>query len=1080
MSEQHRARRETSRSSVSAPAAERTGCFAGGTRRQRARGPQPSPCQLRGISLAAALTIGAGLAWPSGANAQDFVRPSTKTWPLSVQIAGVKRCGGTCPDDGDVYVRIYIDGQGGSKRHVDYGRRGPTGCVAACGSLGDDICVELNDDDGDITETQSSTQQCSGPIHVRIEQWEEDATVWNSEDNFCGAWDFEVDPSTFVGSPLPQCATGGNDGGVCWLTTLGDPEEVVLPDADGDGLPDEWELNGYDRDCNGLYEWGPDVILPQLGVNPDTKDLLVELDWFENWAPSAAAVDAVRQMFARAPEDAGGVVAPGGGGIRIVFDAGTAVDASGARIGDELEHYYGGYVVGPDYESPRTDEEVKTLAADVVDPPQVGLYRTIVFGPEYLVAGGHTMGDFIYLDRTDAMGIAHELGHSLGLGHGGDEHWNCKPNHYSIMNYTYAAAGGLPYLDAGVQRHFLDFSPAWIPDTTLSQNVRMPLMPDLIETNTDEDDWRLETLPNFLPRQEIIYTNKNFVPVTTEVGGPSFSFVDWNDNGNQDRDGHSTENVDQGSLDDVNLDAFAPNATAGYSGILPCYDDYLNKSMTDAPLRHVDEWSLIVMPPHAAPGDPLYIGPLEHDPLPSAVETTELADFTTRADLSLSGLFDTSPPQVNQPFTALLTVANEGPSLAHEAGLRVTLPVGVELLGASVDCVESSPRVFDCALYAVSQLAEWEIFFDLVAAPNATLGSRELTAQLSHAGGDPDPSNNALSLPIELIPAFASFEDPTDPWVRSWTAPPQGATLADQGSDGAHSLSLSCGYASYDSPTFDTTEWEVIGTELWVDVLVPLAQSNPYWVGDLQLFFDLPAAGFYNLAMGQVGLTSLARGAWTTVSFAVPAAVEEALLGDFPDARLRLAGNVGSCLAPVLVDHLRFGGGLTPRSQYHGDPLVVNVIGPLSFDSAAEWSSTQVTLSSDPALRSEGAASLAFAPAAWTELTSRPFTAAEASAATSLLHLDVHVPDLPPDPYWVGAVQLYLECPSLNLYNQYAGQENLYPSFDDEFNSLRFELPSHLLAALHGGASDCRVKFAVSMNPAWGELHLDRGGFVAP
>jgi hypothetical protein len=109
----------------------------------------------------------------------------------------------------------------------------------------------------------------------------------------------------------------------------------------------------------------------------------------------------------------------------------------------------------------------------------------------------------------------------------------------------------------------------------------------------------------------------------------------------------------------------------------------------------------------------------------------------------------------------------------------------------------------------------------------------------SPIGGEPDPSNNALSLPIELIPAFASFEDPTDPWVRSWTAPPQGATLADQGSDGAHSLSLSCGYASYDSPTFDTTEWEVIGTELWVDVLVPLAQSNPYWVGDLQLFFDL-------------------------------------------------------------------------------------------------------------------------------------------------------------------------------------------------------------------------------------------------
>ncbi len=37
--------------------------------------------------------------------------------------------------------------------------------------------------------------------------------------------------------------------------------------------------------------------------------------------------------------------------------------------------------------------------------------------------------------------IMHELGHNLGLRHGGDENVNYKPNYLSIMNYSFQLRG---------------------------------------------------------------------------------------------------------------------------------------------------------------------------------------------------------------------------------------------------------------------------------------------------------------------------------------------------------------------------------------------------------------------------------------------------------------------------------------------------------------------------------------------------------------------------------------------------------------------------------------------------------------
>ena len=43
--------------------------------------------------------------------------------------------------------------------------------------------------------------------------------------------------------------------------------------------------------------------------------------------------------------------------------------------------------------------------------------------------------------EDQASTFMHELGHNLGLGHGGGDNVNCKPNYASVMNYPSSHPG---------------------------------------------------------------------------------------------------------------------------------------------------------------------------------------------------------------------------------------------------------------------------------------------------------------------------------------------------------------------------------------------------------------------------------------------------------------------------------------------------------------------------------------------------------------------------------------------------------------------------------------------------------------
>jgi hypothetical protein len=195
--------------------------------------------------------------------------------------------------------------------------------------------------------------------------------------------------------------------------------DPLKADTDGDGLSDGWEVDGHNY-----------VDLAALGADPLHKDVFVECDYMAGKNPSAATIDRVVSAFANAP-----VSNPDGDdGINLhveiddliptdidlnpvwaEFDAIKASNFSSFR--DRIFHYciFGQRFDGTGYS---------------------GVSRGI--GAEDFVvtlgAGGGT-------DDQKAGTFMHELGHNLGLRHGGLDNKNNKPNYLSVMNYSFQFSG---------------------------------------------------------------------------------------------------------------------------------------------------------------------------------------------------------------------------------------------------------------------------------------------------------------------------------------------------------------------------------------------------------------------------------------------------------------------------------------------------------------------------------------------------------------------------------------------------------------------------------------------------------------
>ena len=136
----------------------------------------------------------------------------------------------------------------------------------------------------------------------------------------------------------------------------------------------------------------------------------------------------------------------------------------------------------------------------------------------------------------------------------------------------------------------------------------------------------------------------------------------------------------------------------------------------------------------------------------------------------------------------------------------------------------------------------------------------------------------------------------------------------------------------------------------------------------------------------------------------------------------------------------------------------------LGFELLQDWSAGQgATVSLTPNLRTQGCFGMQVGGSGYRTVNSSPF-ATPLSGTTSTLALDVYIPPNQPNQFWLGAVQLYLTCPSANVINQYIGQAELTGKPVGQFSTVTYPIPGPVESILQGQHPDCFFSMAVNMN----------------
>ncbi len=234
-----------------------------------------------------------------------------------------------------------------------------------------------------------------------------------------------------------------------------DPNNI---DTDGDSLLDRWEVLGV------MFEDGDYTNLPDLGANPCRKDVFLQYDYEQGARLANGTIEQVVAAYRR-----NGVTLhveenerprPTGDAVSTFESA-----AAGARVDSEGEYYfppkhnwthyyaYSRHSVGVSSAGYRFFTYDIYVGSSDCECPLSGI------DPATCGLSGEAIDTSCVRESVDAQArrFMHELGHMMGLGHGGrlvasatpsrigdyvyyDGDWdntNHKPNYRSVMNYLY-------------------------------------------------------------------------------------------------------------------------------------------------------------------------------------------------------------------------------------------------------------------------------------------------------------------------------------------------------------------------------------------------------------------------------------------------------------------------------------------------------------------------------------------------------------------------------------------------------------------------------------------------------------------
>jgi hypothetical protein len=149
------------------------------------------------------------------------------------------------------------------------------------------------------------------------------------------------------------------------------------------------------------------------------------------------------------------------------------------------------------------------------------------------------------------------------------------------------------------------------------------------------------------------------------------------------------------------------------------------------------------------------------------------------------------------------------------------------------------------------------------------------------------------------------------------------------------------------------------------------------------------------------------------------------------------------------------------RTSHQAEALSSNAAAILGFEVPSDWhvTSGQTIPLTSSATASQGAASLSVAAQNYVSIQSATFSVS--SAITGPVSYDLLLPP-PANPSWAGTTQLYMDCHSLAIYNQYLGQTELTGIAAGQFTTMSYPLPAATLATLAHGCTN--LSFTVVLN----------------